>query len=187
MKHFFWVSLFLINASVLLAHPQTNSVVTHPKTNTFSVVQPRTNATVTRPTTSAKVLQPMTAGGATANFVNGTGTSNPVAAVKPSAPAPSGKKAASGSYTPSYKKSKDFTAKKADQGGGNADGLGLADQGAAQKDADARSFQVQKALSAGDFDKIVPPAIMGKLKQRNHEAAQAAKKKEGAKAAKGKK
>ena len=184
MKHLFWVSLFLINASVLLAHPQTNSVVTHPKTNTFSVVQPPTNVTVTRPTTSAKVLQPMTAGGATANFVNGAGTSNPVAAAKPSAPAPSGKKAAGGSYTPSYKKAKDFTANKADQGGGNADGLGLADQG---KDADARAFQVQKALSAGDFDKIVPPAIMGTLKQRNHEAVQAAKKKEGTKAAKGKK
>ena len=70
-----------------------------------------------------------------------------------------------------------MTPKKADQSSGAADGLGLKDPVAAQKEAEARSSAVQKALDEGSFNKIVPPEIMGKLKQRNHEAAKAAGKK----------
>ena len=177
MKHLLLISLFAFAVMPVMAHPQTTSVVTHPQTNVVSVVKPRTNAVVTRPATTVQVQQPMTAGGATANFVKGTGEDKVAGSAKPATPVPSGKTVAAGSYTPSYKKAKDLTPKKAEQNMAASGGLGLKDPAAGQKEADARAFQVQKALDSGSFDKIVPPEIMGKLKQRNHEAAKAAGKK----------
>ncbi|MBQ8843548.1 MAG: hypothetical protein IJ016_02010 [Elusimicrobiaceae bacterium] len=177
MKHLFLISLFFVSAAAVSAHPRTTVVVTHPQTDTTSVVRPRTNVVVNRPVTAVTVEKPLTAGGATENFVRGNGEEKPAATPKAATAAPSAKTAAANSYEPSYKKSKNLTPKKADQSSGAADGLGLKDPVAAQKEAEARSSAVQKALDEGSFNKIVPPEIMGKLKQRNHEAAKAAGKK----------
>lgn len=178
MKHLF-IGIFLFVCAVSLsAHPKTTVVVTHPKTDTVSVVKPRTNVVVTRPASTVKVERPLTAGGATEAFLTGANNAEkPVSAIKPASAAPSAKTAAAPSYTPSYKKAKDLTPNKADQSDGKSGGLGLKDPIAAQKEAEARSSQVQKALDEGSFNKIIPPDIMGKLKQRNHEAAKAAGKK----------
>ncbi|MBQ7907936.1 MAG: hypothetical protein IJ311_00305 [Elusimicrobiaceae bacterium] len=179
MKHLLiWSFLFVVVAPAL-AHPKTTVVVTHPKTDTTAVVRPRTNVIVNRPASVVKVEKPLTAGGATEAFLQGgKAGQTPAATLKPSTSAPSAKTAAAApSYSPSYKKSKDLTVNKADKSGGAAGGLGMKDPMAAQKEAEARSAQVQKALDEGSFNKIIPPEIMGKLKQRNHEAAKAAGKK----------
>lgn len=178
MKHLLLISFLFVSAVAVSAHPRTTVVVTHPQTDTTSVVRPRTNVVVSRPATVVKVEKPLTAAGATEKFVRGSGEEQPAAAPKAATPVPSAKTAVANSYEPSYKKSKDLTPKKTDQSGGaSADGLGMKDPVAAQKEAEARSSAVQKALDEGSFNKIVPPEIMGKLKQRNHEAAKAARKK----------
>ncbi|MBR3603938.1 MAG: hypothetical protein IKL48_04595 [Elusimicrobiaceae bacterium] len=184
MKHLFLIVCFMFAAVALFAHPKTTAVVTHPKTDVVPLVRPRSNAVVARPTTTSRVAQPLTPGGTTQAFMLGTKEDQPAGAAPAATPVVGTKTSAKSSYEPSYKKAKDFKSsstavpKQTNQNPeAKNNGLGMKDPMAAQKEADARTFDIQKALDEGTFKNIVPPEIMGKLKQRNHEAAKSAGKK----------
>lgn len=206
MKHLSICFVFMLLAGALGAAPVTTATVNRP-TTTATVNRPTTSAVVSRPTTAVPVLRPATTAAVERPVTTAT-VSHPTTQVvvthpgerglsyvptpAPAAPKaqPSANKTTSsssvGSYTPSYKNAKDFKAEETPKAAtlSNAtSGLGMTNSDAAQKEADAKSFEVQKAMSTQVTEEDVlkktklPTNIDSTLKQRNFEAAKAAGKK----------
>lgn len=162
--------------------PTTTAVVSRP-TTTAAVLHPTTTATVERPVTTAVVSHPTTQVTVTRPGERGVAyvpTPAPAAPKKTSSSAKTTSSSAVGSYTPAYKNAKDFKAAdvpKAATVTNAVSGLGMTNSDAAQKEADAKSFKVEKGLSTQVSEEDVlkntklPTNLDSKLKQRNFEAA----------------
>lgn len=200
MKHLSVLFVFALLAGFLQAAPVTTVKVTRP-TTTATVNRPTTTAVVSRPTTTAAVLHPTTTATVerpvtttvvshptTQVTVTHPGergvayvpTPAPAAPKKTSSAAKTTSSSAAGSYTPAYKNAKDLKAAdvpKAATVTNAVSGLGMTNSDAAQKEADAKSFKVEKGLSTQVSEEDVlkntklPTNLDSKLKQRNFEAA----------------
>lgn len=147
--------------NVSVARPATSSASARPvtaggahrPTTEVSVVRPVTAAGVSRPSGSVIVSRPQTSVSVThpttslsATRLGERGLSSVSASASASGGTFGARSASSGgSYTPSYKKAKSFSSSK--QNKSSDGGLGMTDPNAAQKEADAKSAKVKKAMS----------------------------------------
>lgn len=179
--------------TAIVNRPTTTAVVSRP-TTVVPVLRPATTAVVTHPVTTATVSHPTTQVAVTHPGERGVSyVPTPAPAPAPTS-APKAESSASkptssssvGSYTPSYKNAKDLKAKDVPQAADMlkaASGLGMTNSNSAQKEADAKSFKVEKGLSTQVSEEDVlkntklPSNLDSILKQRNFEEAKSAGKK----------